>query len=68
MAHRKRKRLLMTPEERAAHELRSAETDRLLKAQIAYYRHLSAERKECRERRERSLFGRLGRRLGLGPG
>jgi len=55
----------MTPEERAEHYRRSAETDRMIEAVRARLQRQAAERRERQERRERSLLGRLSRRLRL---
>ena len=65
MAQRKKKPL-MTPEQRAEHYRRSAETDRMLLAEMDRLKRQSAERREQQERWERSLLGRLSRRLRLG--
>ena len=64
MAQRKRKSP-MTPEERAEHYRRSAETDRMIEAVRARLQRQAAERRERQERWERSLLGRLSRRLRL---
>lgn len=65
MGQRKRKPL-MTPEERAERERRLAETQRMLLAQMDRLKRQAAEQREREERWERSFMGRLSRRLRLG--
>jgi hypothetical protein len=70
MAQRKRKPL-MSPEERAERQRRFDETTKLLEERIAYHRAKSAEERALREREERrraelaelGFFSRLRRRL-----
>lgn len=49
---RKRKKPLMTPEERAEYERQFAETTRRLEERIAYHRAKADEEREDRERKE----------------
>ncbi len=65
MSQRRRRKPLMTPEERVDYERSLAETTRMIQELRARLHRQILEDRARQERRERSLLGRLGRRLGL---